>query len=907
MITVLTIAGVDYAGTDRIEARIHFDGLERNLAGPDGLEFSVQGGSCVPDWPRGTAVSATIDFEDGGGPLLKFKGEITDIGSRPGGPLGWTTGYTCQGLRYQTDRVSVTAPDLSGNYVLNRRPDDPYGVDADRGLTLGQMFTRVLAIQQTADALAAIGVQYSSLSPPTLHADTVADFALLTVVPPQPENFGGEAIFTTLDQKLSRWMPKYVLEVPPGGIIRCKDTTSTSVFVPRTLTLPGPTGSGDPGVDLPAIRSSTARCATRVVLRGGPLTKVTLLSTANGTLEEAWTSGDESAWTLYDFTSPKDARSVGDVASVTGNTATVHPDDGTATWGSNFWSGRQANIYLYDTTIAGFTAYEFRRVTANAAHSAGVNSTISWDSSQPLPGTGYDRYEIIGGAGSKNDVGRLYNVRDPVTGDLGLDTDIGSHLVIRAPKPQKFANNSLSIDVFYAQAIVRAGTVPIEVPWGVEALPATGQFRLTRPAVLATGAPGDLNQGYPATVARGLPIDVRVYALYSTGALEAVVPPDVSGLPQYEGTAYTVDGFEQTQYIDIPAYADEWDVTSMTLLAQEHLDSVKDIVWEGSGDLRVEPDFDVLEFNYALNYAIDGAACPWGAINAPVRSVKITWPQGSGSRHLVTFGFSTQRRAFSGDDLYLHPAFGGGSALDGLYGGIGLEAFAGQSVAGSFQMPVGQDQGDFSFEPGGRQRGGMDARTPAEKLEQAQQRNRSDREEARQRGHFNSPEAQVERTRARVAAREAAKDRREDARDDAHQGRVEQLRASLDDPGREHTGLVRGESAGEQRDREARQPARMTRDEALAGDTRRREAINAQEPYHPPSPEILPSRDEALAADQQRRQASDAANPAAKPQPRAPQMTRDQAVAQDQERRTKINQDWADRHRDDTQNAGGGE
>jgi hypothetical protein len=87
-----------------------------------------------------------------------------------------------------------------------------------------------------------------------------------------------------------------------------------------------------------------------------------------------------------------------------------------------------------------------------------------------------------------------------------------------------------------------------------------------------------------------------------------------------------------------------------------------------------------------LNYAIAGTTSPWSAINAPVRSVTIAWPGGSGSRHRVSFGFTTQRRPFSGDDLYLHPSFTGASII-GQMQGLGLEGFAGMPITGGFEHP----------------------------------------------------------------------------------------------------------------------------------------------------------------------------------------------------------------------------
>jgi hypothetical protein len=766
MITVLTIGGTAYDAVARIAARLHLDALTRTLQGYDELAFSVQGGSPAPTWALGTAVEATVDF--GSGAILKFKGEITDR-SWGAGPHGWALGYNCQGLKYQTDRVPVTAPDLTGNYVLNRSPDDPYYATADAGLTLGAIFRRILEIPATATALSALGIQYATLSPPTLHATTVSDLALLTVVPPQPVHCGGECVFNQLDQILGRWMPKYVLEVPPSGIVRCKDTTDPAVFVPRTLTLPSTTGAGDPGACWPRIRSSTGRCATRVIVRGGPIAAVQLLSTADGTLAKAWSGADETAWRLYDFEQPKDAKDAGTITSHTSTSALIVSSDAAKTSAINDWSNRQGIIYLTNPVANGIAVTEYRRVISNTAQAGGGSFTVSWDASQPLDSTGYTKWRMVGTGGGKVDVGRLFNVREATGPQLGLNTYVGAHLIVRSPIPLPWANNSKSVSVFYATALVISGTVTTETPLGVEALPGSGQYRLVQPDCTATGSRADLEaNGYPTTTAKGKPTDVQILAIYARGINQAVVPPDVSGVPQYQGTAFTVDGLQVTRTIDVPAYVDQWDAVGMAALGQQHLDAIKDTVYEGSGDLIVEPTWDVLEFNYSLNYAIAGTTSPWSAINAPVRSVTIAWPGGSGSRHRVSFGFTTQRRPFSGDDLYLHPSFTGASIIGQLQG-LGMEGFAGMPIAGSFEMPVGQDQGDFTpddLQQGPIGRGGSryERRINREREEKARDT------DAEEKGRLDEKRAEKqELLEKRQERQQAEQERVANARDQAYQ------------------------------------------------------------------------------------------------------------------------------------------
>lgn len=701
MHTVLIIGGVSYDATARVANRMHFDGLSRDLRGGyDTVAFSVWGGAldAAPTWAMGTAVSATIDR--GAGPVVKFRGEITDL--QPGeGPHGWHRAYSCSGLKYQADRIPVTAPDLTGNFVLNRVPTDPFYASADAGLTVGQIFTRALTIPATAVALDAYGIGgYTGLpSAPVLPAATVADLALLTVVPPTPVSLAGESLLNTLDQVLSRYMPKFVFELRPDGIIRCRDTTDLAAFVPRTLTLPSTSGMGDRGVAWPRIRCSSARCATRVLVRGGPMTAVQLLSTADGTLIKAWSAADETAWTYYDFTTPKDAEDDGNVVSITGNSATIHSAHATTTWAANFWSGRQAILYLIDTVATGINVGEHRRVTANDALSGGGNCTVSWDASQPLASNGYNKYRLVGQAGSHLDVGRLFSVREPSTGATALNTYIGAHLQVESPIPIPWANRDKAVQIQAPTAIVVGGVVSTETPVGVEVQPGSGQFRLTQPDASILGQPAQLNKGYPTTTAGGKPTDVRILALYSRGVLQAAAPADVAGVAQYQGTAFTAHNMQVTKTIDVPAYLDQWSQPSMATLAQQHLDALKDVVFEGSGSFYGDPGFDFLEFNYSLNYAIAGTTSPWSSINAPCRGVTLEWPQATGYQWRVTYDFTTARRPFSGDDLYLHPSYTGESVIGQMPGLPGLAAMAGTGP-GDITMPVGQDQGDVDYSAG---------------------------------------------------------------------------------------------------------------------------------------------------------------------------------------------------------------
>jgi hypothetical protein len=618
-------------------------------------------------------VSVTIDI--GGGAVTRLVGIIDDCQSEHG-PLGWGHAYTCQGLKFLADRVPVTAVDGTGQQVYNRSPLDEYYNLSDAGLELGEIIRRILTIPATAQALNAYGIGgYTGLpSAPVLPASTLADLALLTIVPPRPVILQGEGVLNCLDQEIQQWMPKFFSEIEPDGTIRFKDTTDLTTYFPaQTITCPSADGAGDP-VSPPRVQRSTKNCATRLVLRGGPQVEVAILSLVDGTLAEVFTSTDKTNWNLTYFTAPKGSTDYGTVTATTSTSATLQSHDNTVTWATNFWSGKNAIVSLIDSTGSLISQFETRIVTSNNALSAGGTSTVNWDATWPITGTTYDKYRITGGAGGLNDTWRTYTPREPLTGNTGLSTFVGAHLVTRSAHAVKVANAQQSFDAYFATATIKGGSLGQEVPAFVQAVPSEGIFRFTQPTVTYFGQTSTLNSGSPTTTANGLPIDVVIYALYSRGALSVVVPADVAGVPQYEGTAFTEDGIELTKYLDFPQWLWVNDATSFTSLAQQVLDTIKnvevdlDIGWYITPGGPV-PAWDFLSFGYSLNVDIAGQTSPWSSINAPVRTIGVKWDWTGQGTQMLSLHASTRRRAFSGFDLYIHPEFAQGSPLGNAFGG----------------------------------------------------------------------------------------------------------------------------------------------------------------------------------------------------------------------------------------------
>lgn len=684
MDTVLTINGVDYTAAQRAAARIAINGMHVVGGGYSTLDFSEVGiGTPFPTWRDWLAVSLKT-VSDG---VTVYSGYIIGCQSGQSGE-GWTHGYSTRDRRWAADKlVPVTATDGTGTAVYNRTPDDEYGTASDRGLTLGTIVQRVLTVPATATRLHALGLMnYTSLSPPTLPAATLADLALMTVVPPSPVAFQGKAIFSQVEQHASRWMPRFVQGVGQDGTLRFRDSTSTASYTPRTITLPSRFGSGDPVPRWPSVRRSSENVANRYTIRGGPKVEAYILSLLDGTLAEGFSSTDKSTWTYYDFIRPKGASDAGTVTSMTSTSATLQSGDNTVTWAANFWSGNQATVFLLNPVATGLSLIETRTVTSNAAMTAGSTAVVHWDSSLPTDSSSYTKYRITGTAGAGIDTFRLYYPREPQSGATGLATYVGAHMVRRSARPVHWANVSKSFDEFYTQAVVVGGNPLASLPLQVEPVPSLGGYRFVQPTVTVFGDLGKLKSGSPTTVADGLPSDVQILALYSRGALSAVYPADVSGVPQYGGTAGAA-GIQIDEYLDFPTWLDAGGAPDMTTLANEHCVTTQDVVYEvtiewsvgASGTL---PAWSFLVPDYSLNVAVSGSTSPWSAINAPIRSVSVSWTAGpqSPSIQSISFSASTQRKPFTGDDLYVHPSFTFQSPLSGV-GGMG-------GLLGSNVMPT---------------------------------------------------------------------------------------------------------------------------------------------------------------------------------------------------------------------------
>lgn len=665
------------AGWEAIgELTIHLDGQH------DELIWSLQG--VGPDPPIALGLPVTLAVAIGGGtPSVKFSGLIVDLVMGPS-EWGWEISFRALGPTYAADLVAITADDGTGTAVYNRSPTEgPLYVASDAGLSVGAILARILTIPANATALSGYGIgAYTTLTPPTLPATTVTELGALTMVPPSRVTIGGVGLFNQLQALVAQFHPKYALNIDPDGTVRCRDAFA---LPSRALVIPGEASGQNPDpVSWPHATLDASECYGAILFTGQDV-RAAFLAQSLGTITPAWSSADQSAWTIDDFRQPKDSADKGAVSSLTGNSCTVTSDSGSTHWPADFWdaAGREGVITLMYPAGTGISFQISRPITSCTALAAGGSATITWDAAAPIDSLSYTRYQILGRASPKADVGRLFNITDPTTGATGTSTYVGSHLEAAFPSPVAFSNGSTAFLTSTAVGWVlwsSGGSAPyLSQQVTFEVIPSTGQIRTTEPVVMPFGPASALAAGYPASASQGLPADVQFLVPYNRGDLTVRSP--ASG---YSGTGYTAYGLQRTKVIPL---GEDFQIAGQTSQLQVFADQMqqvyRDVVVSGSIEYRGFPTaFDPLAIGYALTLSVPGATTPVDGLSLPVRQVSLRWPQGAGYQHGLTFSYSTERRPLAaGEAIYAHPlgAHGGGTqegplpfGASGIPGAVGL-------------------------------------------------------------------------------------------------------------------------------------------------------------------------------------------------------------------------------------------
>jgi hypothetical protein len=317
---------------------------------------------------------------------------------------------------------------------------------------------------------------------------------------------------------------------------------------------------------------------------------------------------------------------------------TLTSSNNKVTWPANYWdqtdSGRHGVLVVRSATITGYTQLYSARVVANTALVAGGTSTVTLDDA--LPATSYDTYQLFGVAGGASVVYRRYKVTNAA---------IAGRLANYFPFPMAYRNSDGSAatltstpvgTVFYSSA----GVAPFQQSGiGISVDPVSGTILTAKPTALVFSADGMT----PVPVN-----DVQAFLPVHSGGLSVTWPADIAGVPQYEGTSFTDLGLQRTKIISANDWRDTSNSANMTLMASEYLDSVKDIVLEGSipysGLLS-----DALAIGHRLNIAGRDFATGWESAGIPILALDLTYNERGGStKHLTTLSFSNRRAPFSG-------------------------------------------------------------------------------------------------------------------------------------------------------------------------------------------------------------------------------------------------------------------
>jgi hypothetical protein len=407
------------------------------------------------------------------------------------------------------------------------------------------------------------------------------------------------------------------------------------------------------------ITDSTGTGATATAsISGGSVSSITV--TAGG-------SGYSSTPTVT-LTGPTVGQSdIGTCTMPSTTQVTVTSANAKANWPAGYWdyspSGHQGIVVLRQDAVSAYTQYFTARIIANTSLTAGGTSTLTLD--QPAPAITYTSYQIYGTAGGASYVYRRYKV---------TNSEVAAQLANYFPYPVAYRNSNGTAatltsnaagTVFYSPS----GSAPYQQAYiGVAVDPESGTVLTARPTALVFSPDGVT----PTPVN-----DFQAFVPVHTGALSVVQPS--SG---YAGTSYTALGIQRTKVISCNDWRDSSNSANMTTFASEFLDSVKDVVYEGS-----IPYFGLLSsaltIGHKLNIAGNGYSTGWSSLNLPVIAVDLEYRERQGGTSLVTtLTFSNRRAPFSGASLQrpgvtgiaLGLEAGGVGVLEGLQASLGAAA-----------------------------------------------------------------------------------------------------------------------------------------------------------------------------------------------------------------------------------------
>lgn len=682
--TTITLANHN-AGLDRCVPiikggipELHFS----RILGP----LKPSGGAALPDPWSAQPVTLAV----GSGPTLIFAGDCVGYVDRFMRGVGWVREYRALGLRNRADYIPNTdAITLTDTSVFNLPTDDLNYVGARAGLTCGAIISAILKMPGNAAALNAAGIgAYTSLGPPAvLPSLTVSDLAAMTVIPPWRVSISGERILQALESFAQSVHPNHWLHIQPDGTIRFLDQRLAN---PNTITI-----GTDPRQGLPTMTRDYADSYSQVEVRGNTTAVPVILQTlpwegsadTDGGLQEAFEWGSFAtnaaaiaAWTPAQFNQPGSfsaGNAQGTCTVVDATHVTVTCSNTLQTWAANFWgqssSEAQGSVYLYGDAIPGIGQYASAKVIANTALTAGGTSTLTLD--PPLTSLVYNSFKLWGLAFDGSIVFRKYKL---------TNTNVAASLLNYFPYPvavQLAVVGNAAWVTSSIQGFVQVPEVgssgPPYITGGANITvdPVGGFVYFDRPTAFI------VNQAAGSYIP---PYNVVALLSMANGALKTIVPSPTT----YSGTLFSVEGVSRTKVITVRDWSDASNLSNMTTFATEFLESVQDVVVEGS-----VPYFGLLSLYLTCgstgqavsitgNDSVTAYTTGWEALALPVVSVELVFNCGAeGTSYQTNLQLSNRRGRYTADQ-FLRPNIVGsqlGMSGDTFSGATNVFQEAGQA------------------------------------------------------------------------------------------------------------------------------------------------------------------------------------------------------------------------------------
>ena len=595
------------------------------------------------------------------------------------------------GLRNRADYIPNTdAITLTDTSVFNLPTDDPNYTGGRAGLTVGAIVSAILVMAGNAAALNAEGVgAYTSLGPPAvLPSLTVSDLAGLTVVPPWRVSISGERILQSLESFVQSCHPNHWLHIQPDGTIRFLDQRLPNV---NTITI-----GTDPRVGMPTLTRDHNDSYSQIEVRGNTTAMPVIAQTLpwegsgdpDGGLQEAFEWGTFvtnataiAAWTPSQYQQPgtfSAGNSTGTCTVVDATHVSVTSSDSLQTWAANFWgqssAEAQGNVYLYADSVVGIGQYASAKIIANTALTAGGSSTLTLD--PPLTSLVYNSFKIWGLAFDGSIVFRKYKLSN---------TAIASALLNYFPYPvavQLAVTGNAAWVTSSIQGFVQVpevgGSGPPYITGGANITvdPVGGYVYFDKPTAFI------VNQAAGSYI---VPYNVVALLSVANGALSTFVPSSST----YSGTSYTVEGIQRRKVITVRDWSDNSNLANMTTFAGEFLDSVQDVVVEGT-----LPYYGMLStyltcgstgqaVSLTGNDSVTAYTTGWESLALPVVSVELIFNTGSeGTSYQTNLQLSNRRGRYTADQFLRPNILGHQLGLSGntFSGGMTAGAMASQAA-----------------------------------------------------------------------------------------------------------------------------------------------------------------------------------------------------------------------------------